>query len=89
MISKFLSAFVMILFGQNISAQVAIIPEPVSLVSKAGQFKPGNQINISVNTNNADAQRIAGMLQRKLANTGLNSSLSADAGTATDQAIAE
>ncbi len=83
MISKFLSAFVMILFGQNISAQVAIIPEPVSLVSKAGQFKPGNQINISVNTNNADAQRIAGMLQRKLANTGLNSSLSADAGTAT------
>lgn len=83
MISKFPVVFAMILFAQTITAQVAIIPEPVSLVQKTGQFKPGSQIIISVNTNNAEAQRIAGMLQRKLTNSGLNSSLSADAGTAT------
>ena len=82
MISKFLAVFAMILFAQTIPAQVAIIPEPVSMEHKTGQFKPGSQINISVNTKNAEAQRIAGMLRSKLVHTGLNSNLSADAGNA-------
>lgn len=82
MISKLLPVFAMVLLAQTTTAQVSIIPEPVSIVHKAGQFKPGKQINISVNTNNVEAQRIAGMLRNKLAHAGINSTLSADAGTA-------
>ena len=82
MISKLLPVFAMVLLAQTTTAQVSIIPEPVSIVHKAGQFKPGKQINISVNTNNVEAQRIAGMLRNKLVHTGINSTLSADAGTA-------
>ncbi|MFY9463556.1 MAG: family 20 glycosylhydrolase [Sediminibacterium sp.] len=83
MILKFLPCIAFLLFTQTAVAQVAIIPEPVSIVNKTGHFKPGKQISISANTEKAEVQHIARLLSNKLAHAGLNSSISSNAHTAT------
>lgn len=83
MILKFLPYLAFLLFAQTAVAQVAIIPEPVSMVNKTGHFKPGKQISISANTEKAEVQHIATLLSNKLVHAGLNSSVYSNAHTAT------
>ncbi|RTL59954.1 MAG: beta-N-acetylhexosaminidase [Sphingobacteriales bacterium] len=72
MLAKFFTFIVIILFALTTSAQVSIIPEPVSVVTPKGEYKAGKQINISVT---AGAQSVADLLKERLTNSGINCSV--------------
>ena len=72
MITRFILTIAFFTFGILISySQVSIIPEPVSLTQKGGEFKFANSISIGCDQTNAAVKKTADWLKEKLTVTGL------------------
>ena len=53
-------------FGQNKKADLALIPEPVSMVRQSGEFSLPKTVVITTSTNQPEVLQVANMLQKKL-----------------------
>src|ERR1700759_4378861 len=65
-LSAFCCLFVSLAFAQNGKPGIAIVPEPVSVVTKDGEFTLPQHILIQAGTG-ADEKLVSGYLQKKLA----------------------
>jgi hexosaminidase len=83
MLAKFFSFIFICFLAQTLTAQVSIIPEPVSLVTQKGEFKPGQQITIAASST---ANSVAALLKDRLSNSGINCSI-VPAGNASIQLV--
>jgi hexosaminidase len=71
MVRSFLFAALFIFVFSNSFSQLAIIPEPVSLTQKNGEYEFGSSISISAEQSNAAIKKTADWLKQKLSVTGL------------------
>jgi hexosaminidase len=67
---------IVLLSTQFLVAQIALIPEPVSLIQKTGEFTAGKQWTISSVNSSADVKKLMNTLNSKLLAAGLTSSVS-------------
>ncbi|MGE5106781.1 MAG: beta-N-acetylhexosaminidase, partial [Sphingobacteriales bacterium] len=72
MLAKFFPGLALLFLAQIVSAQISIIPEPVSMITAKGEYKTGKQITLSSITVSPEVNKVMNLLRDRLINAGVN-----------------